>query len=749
MRRPLGSAVLLALLAPVLAAQGATATEAARFFATWCVSCHAGERPSGGLDLSRPDGLADATFQETARRLRKGTMPPKDAAQPPKDEIVAFLALLDARAGAASRPGPGRVTLRRLSKYEYRCSIRDLFGLDAPTGDFPVDDSGYGFDNVADVLTVTPLLFEKYAAAAEKIAAEAILCEDPDRPPRPRVTGRRMASELPPSFREAARVLFKNGRMHTEIEAPRAGEYVLRVRAWADQAGPEAAKMTFGIDGAQDGGTARREVEVPATKDAPEEYELRARVRRGTRRIAVAFTNDFYQPDNPDPAKRDRNLVVEWIELVGPVDRVDPPASHREIFAADPGGADAAARLRAILPPLLLRAWRRPATAGEIRRLTDLAAGAPRIEDGLRLALEAILASPHFLFRAEPDPPGAAKGSTRDLTGFELASRLSYFLWSSVPDRRLLDAAAAGRLSDLSALRAEAARMIDDPKASALAENFAAQWLELRNLDDAAPDPARFPDFDEELRDAMRRETELLFEAVLRERRPLHDLVDADFTFVNARLARHYGVQGVTGSSFRRVAAPAERGGGFLAHASVLTVTSNATRTSPVKRGKFVLDNVLDEPAPPPPPGVGALEERPDHVKGLSIRERLERHRKDPSCASCHARIDGLGFALESFDPVGAWRTRDEGAPVDATASRPGGGTIAGLPGLRALVREEGSLARCLAKKLFVYAIGRGVEPRDERAVAAILAALPGPEPVLRDLVLGIVELEAFRRRDL
>jgi mono/diheme cytochrome c family protein len=748
----LAAAIALASLAP--AQDAALVADSARFFGQWCASCHGGEKPTRDLDLSRfPAGVAspDDALRKAARLVLKRAMPPPKAKQPPRADAEAWASRVMA-AAPESRPGPGRVGIRRLSRYEYRCAIRDLLGVEAPLDGFPVDDAGYGFDNVADVLGVSPLLLEKYAAAAEQIALEAIPATNPDHPPRARFAGRELACSMSDSFRGKARALFKEGHATARAALPRTGDYVVRVRAYADQAGPDAARMRFGADRPEGGGTASTEAVIEATKDAPVEVELRARLLKGAHKITAAFTNDFYEPDNPDPARRDRNLVIEWIEIVGPVDAVEPNAACREILAADPGSGDPAARLRAILPRWLLRAWRRPASAEEIARLATLGAGAVepggRIERGVQLAVQAALTSPHFLFRSEPDPPAAGRARERDLTGFELASRLSWFLWSSVPDPRLLDLAAGDGLRDPAALRAEVARMLDDPKASALAESFAAQWLELRNLDDAAPDPARFPEFDEDLRGAMRRETEMLFEAVLRERRPARQLLDADFTFVNERLARHYGIPGVRGPALRRVPAPPDRGGGVLAHASILTVTSNATRTSPVKRGKFVLENILDAPPPPPPPGVGALDETPAAAKGASIRERMERHRSEASCAACHARIDGLGLALEHFDPVGAWRARDAAGAIDASATLPSGLAIRGLPGLRNAIRDEGALVRCLAKKLFVYALGRGVGPADERAIEAMGAALAS-EPTIADVIQGIAGMEAFRRREL
>ncbi|MCW8137879.1 MAG: DUF1592 domain-containing protein, partial [Planctomycetota bacterium] len=363
-------------------------------------------------------------------------------------------------------------------------------------------------------------------------------------------------------------------------------------------------------------------------------------------------------------------------------------------------------------------------------------------EQGLRAGLQAALVSPHFLYKVEVDPDPASP-SPHPVTEHELAVRLAYYLWSGPPDERLRALADAGRLR--AGLAGEVDRLLDDPRAARFVEQFVGQWLQLRRLADASPDPDRFP-WDEGLREAMRLESELLFEAVLREGRGALDLLDAPFTFVDERLARHYGLDGVAGPRLRRVAAPPGRGG-LLGHAGVLTVTSNPTRTSPVKRGKWVLEVLLDDPPPPPLPGMDSLDEAHDAARPLTLRERLERHRQDPACARCHLRMDPLGFGLERFDAVGAWREQDEGLPIDDTGALPGGLTFEGVDGLRGYLRGRSrDLARALAKKLMVYGLGRGPVAADEGALDALLDAL-GPDPGLADLVVGVTRLDAFQKR--
>ncbi|MCI0343421.1 MAG: DUF1592 domain-containing protein, partial [Planctomycetales bacterium] len=557
-----------------------------------------------------------------------------------------------------------------------------------------------------------------------------------------RVPGKDLRGEKE-SLRRGARMLYSEGELSLSHRFPRDGEYVLRARAFADQAGPDFARMAFRVDE-----TEAARLEVPAREDGPETYECRARVPAGRRRVSVSFLNDYYKEHDPEP--NDRNLGVAWIEIAGPVDPQVLPAVQRRLAASRRPGVEWRPALREALRSFAPRAWRRPVSEDEVSRVLDaVALGTPEgasFERRLRLGLVALLSSPHFVFRVEVHPKPDDPSAVHALSDWELASRLSYFLWSSLPDDALIEEAAKETLHRPARLCAQALRMLRDPRASALAEGFASQWLGIRRLSEAAPDPREFPDYDPPLRDALRAETEMLFEAVLREDLPVWTLVDADFTFVNERLARHYGIPGVRGDRMRRVRVPEGRRAGVLAHASVLTATSTPTRTSPVKRGKWILEALLDSPPPAPPPGLDNLDPPAPGAPPATLRARLEQHRRKGDCASCHARIDPLGFALEGFDAVGRARERDGGAPVDARGTLPDGRTLAGLAGLRDHLRGNPLFLRSLSRNLLVYALGRGLGPADEPAVARLVAAATA-DPRLSRIVAEIVALPAFRER--
>ena len=547
------------------------------------------------------------------------------------------------------------------------------------------------------------------------------------------------------------RILATTGEVSFRHDFEAEGEYRIRVVAFAHQAGPDPARLGFKLDG-----ETIDVADVPATEADPGTFEARARVGKGKRTVSLSFLNDYYNTDHPDEALRgDRNLVLDRVEVVGPVESYYHalPESHRRIVVEPALSGTYEEVARASLRRLANRAYRRPSTPEEVEGLMGLFRMVRRdggsFEEAMRVAVQAILVSPNFLFRVEygsaPDP-GLA-GDIRPLTDWELASRLSYFLWSSMPDEALFRAAFEGRLQDPEELARQARRMLQDPRASRFIERFAGQWLQIQNLDTANPDPGRFPDFDDELRLAMRRETELFFGAIVREDRSILDLLDADYTFLNGRLAAHYGIPGVEGPEFRRVDLSGDpRRGGVLTQASILTITSNPTRTSPVKRGKYILDQILGAPIPPPPPDVPELEEGPE-LTG-TLRERMEQHSTNPSCASCHKRMDPLGFGFENFDAVGRWRDTDGEAPIDASGTLPGGESFAGPGDLKALLRARSDdFARTLAENLMTYALGRGLEYYDQCAVDRILADLDGHEYRFGRLVADIVSSDAFRKR--
>jgi hypothetical protein len=712
--------VLLAIAAPSLA------EEEESFLELHCMRCHVGRKAKGGIDV---ENLRPTDWYKMRRQLRARTMPPETEERPGEGEYTEALRWVEAELKRAALPeDPGRVTVRRLNRVEYENTVRDLLGVDFDArARFPADEVGHGFDNVGDVLGLPPLLLEKYLDAAEEVARRAIVDLDPERPPAVRRTGDRLRRRgKGGGARGRVHVLWANDEAYFDHRFPRDGDYILRARAFGYQAGPDVVRMALRLDGRR-----AEAFEVHATIAAPGTYETRLRVTRGRHRVGMAFLNDYYRPEK----REDRNAAVLHIEVVGPLDKQRLSAAQRWLT---PRGRDA---LGASVKRLLDRAFRRPASFAEVKAILRVVDGAaPRgasFEQRLRIAIAAALVSPRFLFRLEP---GAV---ARPLDDFELASRLSYFLWSSMPDEELFAVARTGRLSEPDVLVAQARRMLRDARATALAQNFATQWLRIRDLQErATPDPARFAGVDQELLAAMEAETVLFFDAVLREERPIHDLLDADFTFVNERLASHYGLPGVRGAEMRRV-----RGrGGVLDHASVLTATSNPTRTSPVKRGKWILEALLDAPPPAPPPGLDGLKDDGKAVDGLTLRQRFEQHRADPRCAVCHTRMDALGYGLERYDAVGRPRSTENGLPIDSSGTLPDGRAFDGPAELRAVLKADPAFPRALAKHLLAYALGRGVDDADEPALERCVKAL-GERPTLRRLVEEIVTLDAFRMR--
>ena len=490
--------------------------------------------------------------------------------------------------------------------------------------------------------------------------------------------------------------------------------------------------------------------DVAAVADRPEIYEARVKLKAGRKRVGAAFLNNYRDPENPDPAQRDRNLIVDYLEVEGPiVEDGQLPETHRRIIFRQPSGGDEDGRAREIMTRFATRAYRRPVASEEVDRLVRFVRLAGENGDsfelGIRLAVQAALVSPNFLFRVELDADTAADVPAHTIDDYQLASRLSYFLWSSMPDDELFWLAERGALASPETLAVQVKRMLADPRSQALAENFAGQWLQLRNLDLVSPDRKRFKDFDDPLRLAMRQETEMFFASIMREDRSVLDLLDADYTFLNEPLAKHYGIEGVTGDEFRRVALDDRRRGGVLMQASILTITSNPTRTSPVKRGKWIMEQILGTPPPPPPASVPELEQV--KLEG-TLRQKIEQHRENATCAVCHARMDPLGFALENFDAVGAWRDKDEEREIDASGVLPGGQKFAGAAELRSILKSRPeSFARSMARKMLTYALGRGLEAYDTQAVYEIAARMKAADYKFSSLVLEVVRSEPFRMR--
>ena len=711
----------------------------------YCIDCHSGSDAESGIAIdsytaTNARSTDRANWRRILRQLQGRAMPPDDADQPSEEErkLVEQWILDDALKVECVGPDrPGRVTIRRLNRQEYDNTIRDLFGIDLKLAKtFPSDDVGYGFDNIGDVLSVSPVLFERYIDAADEIVRTVIASTDVEAAPRRQFEGKRFPTR---------------GQVTRDFTLEDAGEYVLRVRAWGDQAGNQACFMLVGLDGKP----LRKEL-VRNDRNRPTDFEVTLDLKQGKHQLGVAFLNDFYLKSGPQGKKLDRNLNVDSIELIGPLGILPDslPEFHTRFFQPliDPRATvtQQTEAIKKLLNPLASRAFRRRASITEVESLGRIFSLARRngetVERSTQLAVAAILVSPSFLFRMEVDPE---PGQVRDLNDFELATRLSYFLWSSMPDDELFGAAARGELHTEEQLVQQARRMLKDDRVEALVENFAGQWLQLRGLEEVSPSQKQFPTFDNQLREAMLRETELFFRTIVSDNRSILDFLDADYTYVNDRLAKHYGISGVSGPDFKRVSLEGGRRGGLLGQASILTVTSDPTRTSPVKRGKWILENLFDAPPPEPPPNVPQLAEGDSSQLTGSLREQMERHRADPACASCHKMMDPLGFGLENYNAIGAWRDRDGTIEIDATGELPSGQTFDGPQELRhLLLQRQDDFRRCLSEKMLTFALGRGLEYYDACAVERIVNRLQADDDRFAIVVEEIVKSPAFRQRE-
>ena len=719
-----------------------------------CAQCHNSRLQSGGLNveiIASPESLVQQreVWDKVLRRLRAGDMPPAGTPRPPKERLDAVTAYVEGafdRADASVPQDPGRVTARRLNRAEYTNTIRDLLGVRFRADKyFPADDSGDGFDNIGDVLTVSPLLTERYLGAAERIARWAISIEIPRKP-------------VEADYRARDRKIRRVDRSTIEAEhrVEFAGDYTVRIGLPGERPkvnGTDAAPVTLGLwmNGAL---IASKTVETKPSGlvyfDPYSEEELRVHLPEGDHVFRVGFIDDAFVKTLPgaDSYDRRKNKFLDSMVFVGPFASTTGKASRQKILSCDP--ASGRRCVERIVTDLATRAYRRPATRREIDallRFVEIGSRGGSAEQGIQLAIQAMLMSPNFLFRIERDPNPRDPRAVHDVSPFELASRLSYFLWSSMPDDELMTLAGNGRLGDRQVLDAQVGRMLADPRASAFAENFAGQWLETRNLEVVRPDPDAFKEWDAELRDAMRRETALFFEHVLRENRALSDFLNANYTFLNERLATHYGIGGVAGPEMRRVPLQTDRRGGVLSQGAVLTVSSYPTRTSPVIRGKYVLQNILGTPPEPPPGDIPPLEESAAGG-GLSVREQLERHRSNPACAACHRNMDPLGFGLENYDAIGRWRDQEGTFPVDATGTLPDGQRFTTPGEMRTLlVSQLPQFSRTLAEKMMTYALGRGLKAFDRRAVDTVQRAVAADGYRFQTMVRQVVHSVPFRSR--
>lgn len=772
------------------------------FVGNYCLECHSGEEPAAGLDwedfevsallrhADRPlSSSENRAWEKAVKRLRARQMPPADAARPDESEYVEVLEILEAELDRRAKrsPQPGRTeSVRRLTRTEYKNAVRDLLHLDIDVERLlPADQESHGFDNVT-VGDLSPTLLNRYITAAQQISRMAVGS-------RPRGVGG-VNFRIPPDRTQLTHVeglpLGTRGGGLFKHTFARAGEYDFQIRLTRDR--DEYIEGLHGrhdIDLLIDRELVKR-FTVVAPKKGKQGYErddklvdanlkVRVHVTAGPHAIGATFPQtsaalreikrqpfdaSYNRHRHPRPEPAIFEIAVtgplgetadDGASVVEDVQERETPSRERLLVARpeDPTDRSQATQCaKRILRPLIRRAYRRPVSEPDLQEPMEFfqAAWEPnRFDVAIESALAAVLVNPNFFLRIESEPEGLAPGKPYQVSDVELASRLSFFLWSSIPDDQLLSLAEESRLQEPEVLRNQVQRMLVDEKAKALATNFADQWLYLRNLESFSPDLRLFPDFDDNLRKAMRRETQLLFECVLEEDRSVLDLLRADFTYLNDRLAKHYGIAGVQGNHFRRVELQGNlRRGGLLRHGSILAVTSYATRTSPTIRGNWVLENLLGTPAPPPPPNVPALKEKTS-LADLTIRERLAEHRANPQCASCHNLMDPVGFALENYDAVGRWRDFDGELKIDASGALPDGAELAGVEDIEAglLARPE-MFVGTLTEKLLTYALGRGVEPTDGPAIREIVRKAAEDNYRLSSIIIGIVESVPFQKRE-
>lgn len=767
----------------------------------YCVTCHNQKLKTGGLELDKLDlqnvGPHAETWEKVVRKVRAGMMPPAGARRPDR-------ATLDALAGSvetaldraeAANPNPGRAPLHRMNRAEYANAIRDLIAVDVdPTTLLPADDSSGGFDNIADVLGVSPALLERYVAAAAKISRLAV--GDPETAPldvtytvKGDLSQTATLEGLPPGTR---------GGTLIRHNFPLDGEYRIKL---------SLAKLSFGQVFGE--GAERQELEVTLNGERVKLYKLDEvamffmreipgkpfpleplsdpteerlkmspnihlefplQVKAGPQTMRVAFLQKNHDAiedlvHRPMNSTFDSNIGMQYgydtvphlarVDITGPYKATgsgDTP-SRRRIFVCHPANAsEEVPCARRIISNLVRRAFRRAPADSDLESLLSFYQQernrTGRFEAGIEMALRRILADPEFIFRFEPSPATVPPGQPYRISDTELASRLSFFLWSTIPDDELLNLAIENKLHEPAILERQTHRMLADPRARALVTNFAEQWLYLRDLKNSNPDGREYPDFDDNLRQAFQRETEMLFESVVREDRSVLDLLNADYTFVNERLAKHYGIPGVYGPDFRRVAVPSDARRGLLGQGSFLLVTSNANRTSPVQRGKWVLENLLGSPPPLPPPNVPPLKENSGGTAATSVRERMQEHRANPVCAGCHKIMDPIGLALENFDGVGRWRDEDSGAKIDASGQLVDGTKIDGPSSLRqALLNRPEAFVGTMTEKLLMYGVGRETKYYDMPVVRAVMREAAPDRYRFSELVLGIVKSAPFQMR--
>jgi cytochrome c5 len=724
-------------------------------FESTCSMCHTGSSASGGLSVdqySTVDSINSGReeWEKIVHRMEANEMPP--AALPRTDEMKAQIA--DAvkfvreefkREDALVKPDPGRVTARRLNRSEYTNTIRDLLAVDFRADrNFPTDDSGEGFDNIGDILTVSPLLMDKYISAARTIAARAIGADPLPKKP--------IEIEYSTRLKNIRRLDYSTVEATHRVDFD--AEYDIRIGLPGQRAADaKPVELVLWMDGK------RLESVIAETKPSTLTYfnpyseeHMHVYLPEGDHVFRLGFVNDeFVKTITDDKTAYDdkKNKFINSMFFVGPYPSKVEKESRKKILTCDP--ATGPVCVDKIISTLARRAYRRPVTKTEVAALTHfvtLAKAEGRTpEQGIQLAIQAMLVSPHFLFHIEHDANPTDPNAIHHISDIEMANRMSYFLWSSMPDEELQTLGETGKLSQPAVLDAQIKRMLADPKSSAMAENFAGQWLEIRNLDNIKPDPEKFPAWGPELRDAFKTETRMFFDNMLRENRPIGEFLNARYTYLNEFLAKYYGITDVKGPDFRRVDLKTEERGGILSQGSVLAVSSYPSRTSVVIRGKYILQNILGTPPPPPPPDVPPLDEGSVGT-AMSLRQQMEKHRANAVCASCHSRMDPLGFGLENYDAVGKWRIMDGKFPVDSSGILPSGKSFSTPLQMREVLTSlQADFARCLTEKMLVYALGRGLKPYDRRTVEDIDTKLAASGYGFQTLVSEVVHSLPFQER--
>ena len=782
-RPPIRMSAILAggflMLAPLGVANAATpAVEQRAFLNKYCVTCHNQKAKTAGLELDKLDlanvSAAAPTLEKVVEKIRGGMMPPIGMPRPDSATREAFISGLEQELDQAyfANVNPGRVGLHRLNRAEYGNAVHDLLGLNVDVSSLlPADDANFGFDNIADSLSVSPALMERYVSAAWKISGLAV--GDPKTPPttytfrnRPDLSQDRHIEGLP---------LGTRGGILVKYDFPLDAQYRFKVRFWGNTVNTvrgleipsqveitlDGARVKLATIGGQKDADLGNTNPTASAEQLSKRVELEIPVTAGPHQVGFTFLQQStgptvellqpYQREKVDPINTAGIPEIDWVSISGPYQPTGPgdTPSRRRVFTCHPApGTDAVPCAREILSRLARQAYRRPVSSSEMERALGYFQRGKNeggsFDSGIESALAFILVNPDFLFRVEATRTDVAPGTPYRISDLELASRLSFFLWSSIPDDELLKVASAGKLHDSRVLEEQVRRMLADPRSEALIDNFFGQWLYLRNLKAAVPDQQVFPDFDDNLREAFLHETQLFTTSIVREDRSVVDLLTANYTYVNERLARHYGIPGVYGEQFRRVTTsdPARRG--LLGQGSILTVSSYANRTSPVLRGKWILTNILGTPPPAPPPNVPPFNEM---AKG-TVRERMVQHRSNPACSGCHSVMDPVGFAMENFDAVGHWRTKENGAPIDASGALPDGTKVDGAASMiAALADHPEQFVRTMTAMMLTYALGRGLDYYDMPVVRSVARDASKNNYRFSDLVLGIVKSPPFQMK--